>query len=342
MQRQWYALGFLLLAGCAREEPVYSEQLFTFGTLVEISTYGTPPAEARAAVAAVTGQLNQWHQDWHAWQPGTLTRFNAALQSGQPTPIPATLAPLLQRSQQLAQVSDELFNPAVGKLSALWGFAQDELPSGPPPESSAIAALREAQPRMSDITLTPRTAQSRNPAVQLDFGAIAKGYAVDLAVAQLKARGLRNAIVNMGGNLRAYGQHGDRPWRIGIRHPRGQGILASVTIQGDEAVLTSGDYERFYMYQGQRYHHIMDPRRGGPARGLTSVTVIYADATTADAASTALFVAGPEHWPRIARQMGISHVMVVEESGKISLTPAMAQRVHFELKPAPVAHIVTP
>ncbi len=188
---------------------------------------------------------------------------------------------------------------------------------------------------MDDLILDGGQLRSTNPAAQLDFGAIAKGYGVDLAIARLRELGIQNAIINAGGNLRAIGKHGDRPWRIGIRNPRGEGVLASIETHGDESILTSGDYERFYEYQGKRYHHIIDPRNGYPATGVISVTVIADDAATADAASTALFVAGPQRWHEIVKKLGITQVMLIDDKGRMVVTPAMAKRIRFEVDPPP-------
>jgi thiamine biosynthesis lipoprotein len=106
-------------------------------------------------------------------------------------------------------------------------------------------------------------------------------------------------------------------------------VFAIIEVSGDESVFTSGDYERNFIYQGQTYHHIIDPRTGYPASGSRSVTVVHSDAVTADAAATALFVAGPEGWVGVARDMGLRYVMLVDEAGTVHLTPAMAKRVEF-------------
>jgi thiamine biosynthesis lipoprotein len=175
--------------------------------------------------------------------------------------------------------------------------------------------------------------RSHNPEVTLDLGAFAKGYGIDLGIQQLREMGITNAIINAGGDLRAIGQHGDRPWKIGIRHPRKQGVLASIELQGDESIFTSGDYERKFEHQGKRYHHIIDPRTGYPAQASSSVTVIHTDAATADAATTALFIAGPKKWHEIARAMGIKYVLLIDREGNAHMNPAMQQRIHFEQPP---------
>ncbi|MFZ5594800.1 MAG: FAD:protein FMN transferase [Pseudomonadota bacterium] len=333
----------LLLSTCARqEEPLYTQQLLTFGTLVDISIWGVDKERAMEASRQIGEELQQMHNDWHAWHDSPLTRMNTALASGATVTVPPSLLPLLQKSLTLSRQSEGLFNPAIGKLIKLWGFAQDDLPGGPPPDAAAVAGLVTQHPGMVDLTLEKDRLHSVNPAVQLDFGAIGKGYGVDLAIERLRQLGVENAIVNAGGNLRAIGRHGDRPWRIGIRNPRGPGVLASIETRGDESILTSGDYERFFEYQGKRYHHIIDPRSGWPATGVTSVTVIAADAATADAASTALFIAGPQDWREIAKHMGIKQVMLIDDQGQVTMTPEMAQRVRFEASPAPKVKVSAP
>jgi thiamine biosynthesis lipoprotein len=200
---------------------------------------------------------------------------------------------------------------------------------------------------MADIRRDGIKIQTQNPALKLDFGAFAKGYAVDRAIDVLREMGINNAVVNAGGDLRAIGRHGDRPWRVGIRHPREAGILASVEVEGDESVFTSGDYERYFDWEGTRYDHIIDPRSGYPAQGLSSVTVFSRQADLADAAATALFVAGPEEkdWLPVARAMGITGAMLVDDEGRVQITPGIRKRLYFEggtEKPGPEIHVSAP
>jgi thiamine biosynthesis lipoprotein len=183
---------------------------------------------------------------------------------------------------------------------------------------------------MSDLRFDGHRLSSTNPAVQLDVGAFAKGYAVDEAIALLQQRGIDNAIVNAGGDLRAIGRHGDRPWHIGIRHPREPGVIAALDTVGDESVFTSGTYERYYDYDGHRYQHIIDPRSGHPSAGTLSVTVIDDNAATADAAATALLIAGPRQWTTVARHMGIDKAMLIDDQMTVYMTPAMQQRVELK------------
>jgi len=323
-------IAVLLLGGCSKQEPLYTEQLFVFGTLVEFSIWGVEPGQAREAVSAVAADFQRMHRDWHAWKPGALTAFNLAVAAGEPAEVDAFVLPLIEESKQLYRRSEGLFNPAIGQLIALWGFHSDDRPSGPPPSKKAIAELVASHPTMDDIDIQGNVVRSRNPAVQLDFGAFAKGYAIDLAVRRLREKGIDHAIVNAGGDLRAIGRRGERPWRVGIRHPQGQGLLASVETDGDDSVFTSGNYERYREHEGIRHSHIIDPRSGMPVEHVASVTVIHDNGAVADAAATALTVAGSGAWHRIAQGMGIEYAMLVDGQGTVYMNPAMARRVRFE------------
>ena len=323
-------LVLLLLTACGgkKSEPLHQEHLMVFGTIVDISVYGGDEAVVYNALQQIEDDLDYLHQALHAWEAGSLGRTNQLIAATGTFTAPPSVLPLIEQSQQIYRASDGLFNPAIGHLVALWGFHGDD-PQRPPP-AEEISALLAAAPSMDDLAINGVRLHNRNPAVRLDLGAIAKGYAVDRAVETLHSAGLHHVIVNAGGDLRASGRRGDRPWRIGIRDPRGPGILASIEIVGDESLFTSGDYERFFEVDGVRYHHILDPRSGQPARGLTSVTVLGNDGAAADAAATALLIAGPHEWPRIAAALGFDKVMVVDSAGAIQATPAMAERITLE------------
>ncbi|HHJ17793.1 MAG TPA: FAD:protein FMN transferase [Gammaproteobacteria bacterium] len=333
-------LGLLAVSGCGQPEPqTYRQQLFAFGTLIDITLYDVDATQAREAIQAIDAMYQRQHRDWHAWQKGQLTALNQAIADGQSMAIDPALITLLRMGQRFERDSGGLFNPAIGKLLQLWGFQRDEV-QGPPPPAQAIEKLLAAAPSSLQLHIEGTTVSSDNPAVQLDFGGFAKGYSVGMAVALLEQRGIENLIVNAGGDLCLRGRHGDRPWRIGIRNPgddpAGRGVLASIELDKPVCVFTSGDYERFYVHAGKRYHHILDPRSGYPARGSTSVTVLAADPALADAAATALFVAGPDGWQAVAERMGIHDVLLMDEHGVAHVTPWLAERLHFEQQPTAI------
>lgn len=321
-----------LAAACGGKppEPIYEQQFFALGTLIDITLWGVDERHGARAAAAVMGRMNRIHQRFHAWQPGPLTQINAGLARGETVEVPPDIAEVIRRSQELSRASGGLFNPAIGGLVKLWGFHGEERAAPPPPQ--AIAALVGARPSMEDLVVQGTRLRSTNPALRLDLASYIKGYAVNDAIEFLRQQGIENAIVNAGGDLRAIGKRGDRPWRIGIRDPRGPGMLAALEVQGDECVFTSGDYERYFTYRGRRYHHIIDPRTGYPAAGVAAATVVFSGpqaAAAATSASTALVVAGMRDWLPLARAMGLRHAMVVGGDGRIEITPELRRRLRF-------------
>jgi len=321
----------LAASACSQDhDDAFHDQFFAFGTLIDLTLYGVDPATARQASERIEQDFQDMHGNWHAWQASALTRINEQLASQKTATADTSILPMITEANRLSQLSNGLFNPVIGELIALWGFHDNPLPIGTSPDKDTLKKLVATLPSANDITIEGNRISTRNPAARYDLGAFAKGYAIDRAIERLRELGISNAIVNAGGDLRAIGRHGDRPWRIGIRHPRQPAILASIEIEGDSSVFTSGDYERFFELDGIRYHHIIDPRSGYPADRTTSVTVIYDNAATADAAATALFVAGPGEWSSIASRMGIKHVMLIDTDGIIHMNPAMQSRIRFE------------
>lgn len=336
-------LGACLLPGLGlslgRAATMTSEEMYVFGTLVDVGVEHGDQTLARSAIAAVARDFQWQNQAWHAWKPGGLCELNAAFAAGRSYEVEPSLLPLLAEATELARLSGGLFNPAIGGLVGLWGFHNDEMPSGALPRTERIAALAASAPSMDDLIVEGNRVSSRNPAVQLDLGGYAKGVALDRALDTLAAQGLNNAIVNLGGNLAVSGDKAGSPWHIGVRHPQGQGVLAALAVSGRTAVITSGSYERYREFGGQRYPHIIDPRTGQPAQHVASVTVIHPDAALADVAATALVVAGPEAWVDVARGMGLSQVMLVDGAGRVQMTPEMAARTSFVTRPAAIATV---
>ncbi len=317
------------LSACQPEPETHQHSSLHFGTLIDITLYDVSAEQAEKAFVRLDQDFAYLHGAWSPWESGSLKRTNSLIATGASFSVGPSVLPLIEKSTELSQKTDQLFNPAIGRLINLWQFHRHNEPDITPPDDEDIRALVNANPRMSDIVHDGIKLRSNNTAVLLNFGAFAKGYAIDLEMQQLKNMGIQNAIINTGGDLKAIGSHGDRPWRIAIQHPRKDTWLAHLDTRNEESVFTSGDYERYYIYQGKRYHHILDPRTGYPAEGTQSVTVLHTDSGLADAAATALFVAGPDHWMRIARQLGLKEVLFVDADGVAHVTPAMHKRLVF-------------
>jgi FAD:protein FMN transferase len=329
--RLFIIVAVLLLTACEAKEPLYKEQGYVFGTLVEVSVYGESEPAAKQAVGKVMQEFQRLHDMLHAWQPSELTELNRSFAKGESAAISAELSAILKDATQLSQQSNQLFNPAIGGLVQLWGFHADEF-KPVQPDDKQIAQLVAANPQMSDITIVHGRARSKNNSVQLDLGGYAKGYALDRAANLFLKQGIHNALINIGGNILALGQHGKRPWRVGIQHPRKSGALATIELHDGEAIGTSGDYQRYFMLGDVRYCHLINPRSGYPMQGVQAVTILTHGlhaGVLSDAASKPLFISGLSGWREAATQMNISEAMLVDAQGKIHLTAGLQKRLEF-------------
>jgi thiamine biosynthesis lipoprotein len=271
----------LLLTSCYKE-PLYHSQSYVFGTLVDISIYGESDERARSLSNQVLQDFQNIHNRLHAWKPisegkpSELGQLNTAFEQGSKAiAISPDLAAMLADATKLSVKSNGLFNPGIGHLIGTWGFQRDEF-SAVNIDAAKIKSLVSAKPSMTDIVLKNNTAYSKNPSVKLDLGGYAKGYALDFAASYLHKEHVKNALVNIGGNIISIGQHGDQPWRVGIQHPRAPRAIATLDLPDGWAIGTSGDYQRYFMLGGKRYCHIIDPRTGYPAQHTQSVTVLVA------------------------------------------------------------------
>jgi len=243
---------------------------------------------------------------------GELKRLNNRTRDGWWV-ISPELREVLEESYKYYELSGGAFDPTIAPVKWLWGF--DEGGHVPAEED-----LREKSKLvgMSTIELRGDSLLFRNLGTKLDLGGAAKGYAVDRMIQKLRATGVHSILVNAGGDIATYGKKpGGRDWVIGLRHPR----LNRTMVLAENpypAVATSGDYQRYFIENGVRYHHILDPATGRPARGCISVTVWATSAMTADILSTTIFVLGPERGVAFAESLdNVETYIFYEKDGKV-------------------------
>ena len=328
-----------LLAACltaCTKAPLQEQQAFVFGTRVEVIVVSDAPEQGRQAIAAVLREFDRMHRAYHAWQPSELTEVNSAIAAGRPQQVTPELAEFMREAQALSAQGDHLFDPGVGALIKLWGFHADEFEARLP-DPQAIADWRKHKPSVADLVIAGTTVTSRNRALALDFGGYLKGVALDRAAAILRAQGINNALINIGGNVMALGSKDGRKWRVGIQHPRQPGPLATVMLDDGEAIGTSGDYQRYFELDGKRYAHLIDPRTGWPVDHTQAVTVLIPAGakagTLSDAASKPIFIAGPDGWRDMARKMQTGLVLRVDRENRIFVTEALNKRLEYIGKP---------
>lgn len=325
----------LLLGACSEKEPV-KRISFVFGTQVEVQVADAlPKSQVDAAVAAVLAEFDRLHRTYHAWQPSELTQLNDALATGQRAHVTPEMADLLLEAQRYAQQSDALFDPGIGRLIALWGFHADSY-AAQLPDPTAIKAWLKSQPSILQLTIekdaTGAWVSSTNRQVALDFGGSLKGKALDRAADILRTAGVHNALINIGGNVMALGTRDGHAWRVAIQAPRTAGPLAVIELKDGEATGTSGDYQRYFEVDGQRYPHLLDPRTGYPAPGTQAVTIVVdgPDAgVRSDVLTKPVFIAGDAGWEAMARRLGLTQVLRVDAQDRVSVTVPLAERLKF-------------
>jgi thiamine biosynthesis lipoprotein len=310
-----------LLAGCEEGPQRIGRTQLLMGTVVEMVVYA-PPSLAESAIASAFDEMRRIEQlmSPHLEQSDI---WRLSHETG-PVTVSAETSAVLKLGLQVARQSGGAFDLSLGALTRLWGIesAAPRVPS----RTEIASALNGIGPEA--LQLEGLEVVKKSSVLEIDLGGIAKGYAIDRAIALLAASGIRHASVNAGGDLRLLGDRGDRPWRIGIQHPRrNEELLATLELQ-DTAVVTSGDYERFFERDGIRYHHLFDPRTGQPARGCQSVTVVTDEAVLADALATAAFVLGPERGLAFLEQQQVEGLLVTA-SGEVLVTPGLKSQVHW-------------
>jgi thiamine biosynthesis lipoprotein len=320
----------MILSACAPTEPKLTQQtLYVFGTEVNLIIADAPTEQAQRAIQAIEQQFQRFHSEWHAWEKGgMLSQINEAISQGQPIEVRAETKAFIEKTQRLSAQSDHLFDPAIGQLIKMWGFHGEHW-QGPPPSEAQRQAWLKTRPTIQDLYFEGNRLYSRNRKVQLDFGGNAKGLALDQASAILQQHGIQHAMLNIGGDIKVLGHKpNQQAWIIGIQNPKNPAqAIAKIHARDGDSVFTSGTYQRYYQWQGHTFSHIINPNTAWPAESFASVTVIHPDATTADTAATALLIAGPKDWQRIAQQLGIEQALLVHQNGEITLTPAIENRI---------------
>ncbi len=323
-------LGVVLLislAACQRPQ-IHQQRYLQFGTIIDISLVASADNRVDEVFKDIDLLLQQRHQQWHAWLPGILQNFNKQLVSNprSPVAVPAELNHLIQLSKQYHELSDGLFNPAMGKLIAAWGFhAQQQ------PDQQLITTIQQDIPDMWDLLVEDDQELSLNPHLQLDFGAVAKGTAIKQISALLRQYSYQDFIINAGGDVYAEGQKHHRPWRVAIEDPYQEGFIATLELPAGLSIFTSGNYRRFYLDdKQQRRHHIIDPRSGEPSQQISAATVMHADPEIADIAATTLMLAEIPRIRILASQLGIDDFLVITEQKQAYVSESMLNKIQWQ------------
>ena len=324
-----FAIFALVACSPAPQERILNGQ--TMGT-----TYTVKIAQAELAVSVsqlqeeVDDALIQVNQLMSTYIPNSeLSRLNQ-LDAQTPFPLSEQTLKVLQEAIRLGYLTDGVLDVTVGPLVNLWGFGPDKRPEKRPSAEQVKAIAKYVG--LDKFTLSGNIITKAHDDLYIDLSTIAKGYGVDLIAEILEGYGIRNYLVEIGGEMRVAGTKLDgADWRIAIERPvEGQRAVQRIISIGDNAIATSGDYRNYYELDGIRYSHLIDPRTGEPiTHSVVSVTVVHASSMTADGLATALNVMGLEQAKALAELESLPILLVYKQDDEFKeyISPAFAQQV---------------
>lgn len=295
------------------------------GTIVDITVAHPSEEQARSSIKEALGEFQRIDDLMSSYKPDNIvSRVNRA-GAAVKIPVGEEVFRVVREAVGFSGASGGAFDATIWPVSQLWGFNQ----GGRIPDPKILADKLDLV-GYKNVLLdgSGYSVGFMLGGMGLDLGAIAKGWAIDRAMEKLVSRGIRRAIIDAGGDLRIMGSRpGKDFWRIGVQHPRDPGALIFTFDLKDTAIVTSGDYERFFMAEGVRYHHLLDPATGQPARDCQSVTALAPTATEADACATAAFVLGPEKGIAFLRSRPGVRGVIVGSDGRLHWTDEALERL---------------
>lgn len=326
MIKRFLLLLCLFCTACAPQS--YQQVFHAFGTNVTVDIAGVSKEVSAELFVDIDEQLHRMHQRWHAWQDSELLAIQKACQTGETIQVSEDVAYLLTLGQHYEEQSLGYFNPAAGELIALWGFlSHQHTQSRAKPDMQAIQAVLAQKPSMQNLIIHEQTVFCNNPSLRLDFGAYAKGYGVALIIDYLKSQGVKQALVNAGGDITFYQEADARARRIAIQSPFHQEPIGILQLTNEASVFTSGTYTRQFKdnQTEEIFHHLINPHTGHPSTTFVSVTVIHEDPVTADVAATALLASDAASWLDIVGAMSLDKYLLITQQGEKIASPNMQQ-----------------
>ena len=290
------------------------------GTRVAVELWSEDAALASRAMDAVIAEMRRTDELMSTYKPGSqLSQVNAHAHQ-RPVMVDADIITVVERGLEMSRLSGGAFDITYASVGYLYDYRAQQRPT----DAEIAAALPGVDYRQVVVDREAHSIRFLKEGVRIDLGGIAKGYAVDRAIERLRELGIEHAMVNAGGDTRLLGDRRGKPWIVGIRDPRAEGRMVTRLPLADEALSTSGDYERYFEEDGVRYHHILVPGTGRSARAVRSATVLGPDATLTDALSTTVFVLGVERGMEIVSRLPGVEAVVVDAEGRIFYSNGLA------------------
>jgi FAD:protein FMN transferase len=327
-------LALLVLAACVAEPPaprMVERSRLSMGSQLRLAAWTTDEAPAIEAFEQVFKEFDRLESLLSVWKDGSdVVRLNKHAGMS-PVSVSEDTINVLREAAEGSALTRGKFDITFGALSDIWRFDHDQ--DNVVPDRQLIEPrLKRIDYRAVQFDGTARTAFINRPNMKVHLGGIGKGYAVDRASAMLRARGFRDFLIQSGGDLYVAGANGGAPWKLGIADPRGaHEPFATLEIR-DGTLSTSGDYERSFIKDGKRYHHLIDPDFGEPANGCRSVTIVTNRAVMADVLSTGVFILGPYEGMKLIEQLPDVEGVIVTSDNEVMVSSGLRGRLE-QLRP---------
>ena len=323
------SLPLLPLGGCGGPEQATEAGFTVFGQVWTLRFVATPAEQINAAVDAAERIVEPLYGRLHPWKDSELTRLNRQLaREGEAVASPE-IRELVEIARPIFRASEGRFDPSIGRLIAMWGFHADaESAATSPPSEAELDAWLEQAPSLADVRIEDDRLVVTNRRVQLDFNALAEGFAASRVLDAVADLGASNCLLDTGGDLFTLGSAGPRSWRLGVRDPRDRSRpLGGVMASGRHALCSSGDYERRLHYRGRDWGHIIDPHTARPAETATGTSALATAPALADGAATALMLCSPSRAGRLVRELGLDGALLVTGSGELWRDAGLAAKM---------------
>lgn len=290
----------------------FHHQQSVMGTRGYVELWHSDKARAQTLIQEAFDELERINQLLSPYlEQSELSRINAQAATAPVNVSPETVY-LVQKSLYFSELSGGAFDITFASLGQEFDYRTGKKPT----ETTRKTAQANIGFERLNLDAQKQTLFFNRPGTRIDFGGIAKGYAVDQAIARLQRAGVKQAIVTAGGDSRIIGDRGGRPWLMGIKNPRGENQALTMPL-ADVAISTSGDYERYFIQDGVRYHHILNPKTGASPTEVISATVIAEQSVDADALATTLMVLGVEQGIGLINRMENVSAVIIDATGKV-------------------------
>jgi len=306
----------------------------SMGTELHVSVWTSDQGRAEATFEKITREFDRLESLMSNWKDGSdIQQLNAAA-GRHPVPIADELRDLFRTARQVSDWTSGRFDVTFGVMSGLWKFDYQNKDDSIPDHNEVVRRRRLINYRDLEVDEKSGTAFLRREGMVANLGGIGKGYAVDRARDILRENGFRDFMIQFGGDMYLAGRLENRPWRVGIQDPRGpEGRSFAYIELSDSTFSTSGDYERFFIKDGRRYHHIIDPATGEPSEGCRSVTIVAGSATLADGLSTGVFVMGPKAGMALIEQLPDVEGVIVSSKNEVLVSSGLEGRLTMLAQP---------